>query len=1327
MKRLLPLLLLFSFSPLLLFPSSLSASLIDHSPFTNHNSPFLIPNSQFSAPPPPTTESEPALQAALTRAIAHYSEDVVAFLIYDVKTNRIEFNATGEWAVIWLDLYEPSTGQLVATEPGLVVAHYDGAQWQIILQADPAWADALTALPPDLMPEANKAFWLARYNEVLAETPTDALDGYLLPWAAGLSKILTRSIAHGGTGYYAFDFGDGTMFPLYASKGGTVHMAEWTYPNGYDDGSCAHSNYIILEDTTTTPTTYQLYLHLAYDSIPEDLRVIGTPVLQGQFIGNADDTGCSTGHHLHFHVHTNPNYFWGTALDITFDDVNINGGRPRTPSEANDPDCTPAPCEGQWNYTSQNTIVADFTAPTGGLLTPAFGTTITETTLTLEGWAFDEGSGVESAYFQANFNNTWTQIGPVFTDLTLSYAWDWCADGVPNGPVSLALYVEDEDGNIANLLGLTHILKNSPCTPPPPACAPTATQVALFTEPNYAGACLTLNPGVHLLSLNHTLPTSSPLPLISSSPFPLFPSSPLTGLPVSSLLTGDTARVTLYRELLLRGRAQTFYTSDPNLADNWSGTEEILVAVVEAATANANPPVPAWPSGQVFTDTASVSLVWDDGGGAAEFQAQVTRAGDPTLTSPWQTASVWHLGSLDDGNYTWQVRARNADGTLTAWSPLTSFTVAFKTPSSAAPLSMPYFMGFESDTDTWEINGLWNFLNHPSAAHTGNFTAWYGAPAGDFENGSYDTGAPNTGDLTSPPILVPTSGTPYLRFWSWYVAETGANWDQRWVQISADDGPFTNLYQMTHDPSGFWTQSPYLDLAPYAGQTIRVRFHFETLDARYNGFRGWLIDDVQMGDLTPPTCAPDEGGALTYGNAVSGIICPAGDMDTFTFTGNAGDRIGVNVDAQTVGSALDPYLSLLAADGVSVVAENDDEVPFTLIDPLLGFTLPWDGEYALQLRAWNHPGAGDENHFYTMTLILDPDAPTLTSLSPAGSLNTNAFVQANTVIPVTVNAADVGSGVERVDFYFHSGDWANGSWTLLGTDADGTNGWALPGGWDTTPLADQLGMALLARAVDRAGNLSLLAAWNLALDRVPPQTTVVALPPVLDTTAILLEWNSMDNIAPLREYDIQWNVDGAGYTLYQENVISTTRQIWVIGELGTLYGFRVRAVDQAGNLEPFNNGTNQTTTFLEPCDEPDVWDEGANSDDAFALASVYLENQLHNFCDLGDEDWVQLTLEAGFPYFIATTPIDPSAAVVIELYAADGTTLLEQVYPQDPNGNPTSGTDTLGLPTLLIFRPPETGTYYVRLVHPVNGVVGSAVRYLLTVNGYQLFLPVVGR
>jgi hypothetical protein len=69
------------------------------------------------------------------------------------------------------------------------------------------------------------------------------------------------------------------------------------------------------------------------------------------------------------------------------------------------------------------------------------------------------------------------------------------------------------------------------------------------------------------------------------------------------------------------------------------------------------------------------------------------------------------------------------------------------------------------------------------------------------------------------------------------------SWDQKWIQISVDGGPFQNLLQVTGGPMNAWHQVN-VDLAPYAGSAVRLRFHFDTFDSILNNYRGWYIDDV---------------------------------------------------------------------------------------------------------------------------------------------------------------------------------------------------------------------------------------------------------------------------------------------------------------------------------------------------------------------------------------------------------------------------------------------------------------------------------------------------
>src|SRR5262249_13128286 len=116
----------------------------------------------------------------------------------------------------------------------------------------------------------------------------------------------------------------------------------------------------------------------------------------------------------------------------------------------------------------------------------------------------------------------------------------------------------------------------------------------------------------------------------------------------------------------------------------------------------------------------------------------------------------------------------------------------------------------------------------------------------------YDTGAANAGTITSPSIALAAGGPISLSFN--YVLLTEAGFDQATVQVSNNGGAsFTTIASSTGGTlpqSGSWRAISF-DLSSYAGQTIQLRFSFDTIDSIANAFEGWYVDDVQL--TTPGT------------------------------------------------------------------------------------------------------------------------------------------------------------------------------------------------------------------------------------------------------------------------------------------------------------------------------------------------------------------------------------------------------------------------------------------------------------------------------------------
>ncbi len=491
---------------------------------------------------------------------------------------------------------------------------------------------------------------------------------------------------------------------------------------------------------------------------------------------------------------------------------------------------------------------------------------------------------------------------------------------------------------------------------------------------------------------------------------------------------------------------------------------------------------------------------------------------------------------------------------------------------------------------------------------------------------------------------------------------------------------------------------------------IDVRFAFTSRDENHNDYRGWYVDDVSITTTPPPSCtdthepnnAPGQATGMAYGQTIAAEICPGGDYDFYRFTGTAGDKIVVDVDAETIGSPLDSVVTLLDSDGARTLETSDDE--YVSVDPHLGYELPHDGSYYIKVRAWRHPSIGGSNQIYRLTLSKDHTNPTASMTAPAS----NGYL-ASSSNPITVTANDASSGVSRVEFLWHAGE-AGSEWVWLGADEDGRNGWSWQ--WNTQTIVEQSGITVYAWAFDWAGNWIGTGAWNLTLDRAAP-TVSASVRASYDDAPFRDFWvrwiNGADNLSGIVDYDIQYR-DGRDGVWTDVPIISGGEVLPTytrfIGVDGHTYYFRARARDAAGNQGAYAPGDGDIQYAVQICATPP---DAFEADNTAASAKDITTNgapQTHTFHAEGDQDWVKFTATAGTTYTIATANTGRHADTVLYLYGPDGSTLIgsNDDYPG------------LSWASRLDWQATSGGVYYVKVRHYDDYAYGCTTEYRLSVS-----------
>ncbi|HYE05787.1 MAG TPA: S8 family serine peptidase [Planctomycetota bacterium] len=191
----------------------------------------------------------------------------------------------------------------------------------------------------------------------------------------------------------------------------------------------------------------------------------------------------------------------------------------------------------------------------------------------------------------------------------------------------------------------------------------------------------------------------------------------------------------------------------------------------------------------------------------------------------------------------------------------------------------------------WAADGLWHETAYRD--HDGAGGSWY---YGREDTRTYDTGARTMGGLTSTTLTL-SAVQPMLSYWSWRRTESGANFDQCLVQISTDGGTTWHLVEQVLDNDATWVQRD-VDLSAWAGQAVRLRFWFDSVDAVANGEEGWYVDQVGIDGGSPTSWL-----SLT---PTSGVIAPGG-TSAVTVTASAVDLATGLYHADIIVTSNDPF------------------------------------------------------------------------------------------------------------------------------------------------------------------------------------------------------------------------------------------------------------------------------------------------------------------------------------------------------------------------------------------------------------------------------------
>ena len=358
----------------------------------------------------------------------------------------------------------------------------------------------------------------------------------------------------------------------------------------------------------------------------------------------------------------------------------------------------------------------------------------------------------------------------------------------------------------------------------------------------------------------------------------------------------------------------------------------------------------------------------------------------------------------------------------------------------------------------------------------------------------------------------------------------------------------------------------FVDLSAFDGQNLHIRFHFDTVDAAVNQLEGWYIDDVEIGGagfqgVTAPVTPVTDPALLaqsifgtfsTAFNLAEGInTVSANATNPYDSSLQGTAQITGFLDTTAPDVVLDPIDSPTNTPAATLSGTIDDvnfqELVITQTT-ILGTktiitlkSLPEGNTFSKNVslvegtntfEATATDGAGFTGSAM-IEVVLDTTGPVLTVLDTNYPIGVISARSRDPVI-FNIDAADLGSGVDRVEIVFPGGpgEGSNtGDFIPAGNIPEAVRDlWGATGQWVLpTVVPDQAPpgtFSLTVRAFDNAGNQStgtveatVVSSLQAFVFNLMPDWNLVSVPLIPDNTDLTVLAAGIPGIDSIWYYD----------------------------------------------------------------------------------------------------------------------------------------------------------------------------------------------------------------